>query len=145
MVARPGVDPIGDGVARRLSIGPGRAIRAARLIIGRSVPLRDVVNRAATIQSPRPAGFSGGGTRLECKRATAQGAGLEEIFYIADRNSIAQAEDLLRQYGELAIDEAAARSQHYRGLGNAIRFCEWRQIERFLSVLTQDVAIGTIH
>ena len=70
---------------------------------------------------------------------------MEEIFYIADRNSIEQAEDLLRQFGMLAIDEAAARSRHYRELGNAIRFCEWRQIERFLSVLTQDVAIGTIH
>jgi hypothetical protein len=74
-----------------------------------------------------------------------QGARLEEIFYIANRHSIEQAEDLLRQFGMMAIDEAAARSRHYRELGNAIRFCEWRQIERFLSVLTQDVAIGTIH
>ena len=70
---------------------------------------------------------------------------MEEIFYIADRHSIEQAEDLLRQFGMMAIDEAAARSRHYRELGNAIRFCEWRQIERFLSVLTQDVPIGTIH
>jgi hypothetical protein len=70
---------------------------------------------------------------------------LEEIFYIADRNSIDQAEDLLRQYGVMAIDEAAARSRHYRDLGNAIRFCEWRQIERFLSVLSQDVPVGTVH
>ena len=70
---------------------------------------------------------------------------MEEIFYIADRNSIDQAQDLLRRYGMMAIDEAAARSRHYRELGNAIRFCEWRQIERFLSVLTQDAAIGTVH
>ncbi|ATE64823.1 hypothetical protein [Rhizorhabdus dicambivorans] len=70
---------------------------------------------------------------------------MEEIFYIADRSSIDQAQDLLSQYGLMAIDEAAARSRHYRELGNAIRFCEWRQIERFLSVLTQDVAIGTVH
>lgn len=70
---------------------------------------------------------------------------MEEIFYIADRSSIDQAEELLSQYGLLAIDEAAARSRHYRELGNAIRFCQWRQIERFLSVFTQDVAIGTVH
>jgi len=70
---------------------------------------------------------------------------LEELFYIASRTSIDQAEDLLRQFGMLAIDEAAARSRHYRELGNAIRFCEWRQIERFLTVLSQDVAVGTIH
>lgn len=70
---------------------------------------------------------------------------MEELFYIANRTSIAQAEDLLREYGMLAIDEAAARSKHYRELGNAIRFCEWRQIERFLAVLSQECAIGTVH
>ena len=70
---------------------------------------------------------------------------MEELFYIASRTSIDQAEDLLRQFGMLAIDEAAARSRHHRELGNAIRFCEWRQIERFLTVLSQDVAVGTIH
>jgi hypothetical protein len=70
---------------------------------------------------------------------------LEEIFYIAHRSSIEQAQELLSQFGMLAIDEAAARSRHYRELGNSIRFCEWRQIERFLAVLAQDVAVGTIH
>lgn len=70
---------------------------------------------------------------------------MEELFYIASRSSVAVAEDLFREYGMLAIDEAAARSRHYRELGNAIRFCEWRQIERFLIVLSQDVAIGTVH
>lgn len=70
---------------------------------------------------------------------------MEEIFYIADRNSIAQAEELIREFGMLAVDEAAARSRHYRELGNAIRFCEWRQMERFLSLLTLDMAVGTVH
>lgn len=70
---------------------------------------------------------------------------MEELFYIASRSSVTAAEDLFREYGMLAIDEAAARSRHYRELGNAIRFCEWRQIERFLIVLTQDVAVGTVH
>jgi hypothetical protein len=70
---------------------------------------------------------------------------LEEIFYIADRSSVDRAEELLRDYGVLAIDEAATRSRHYRELGNAVRFCEWRQIERFLSVLAQDFPVGTVH
>ncbi|WP_235536516.1 hypothetical protein [Sphingomonas sp. Root50] len=70
---------------------------------------------------------------------------MEEIFYIADRNSVDRAEELVRQFGMQAIDEAAARSRHYRELGNAIRFCEWRQIERFLSVLALDMAVGTVH
>lgn len=70
---------------------------------------------------------------------------MEEIFYIADRDSIDQAEDLIREFGALAVDEAAARSRRYRELGNAIRFCEWRQLERFLSLLTLDMAVGTVH
>ncbi|MBO9377564.1 hypothetical protein GG804_12370 [Sphingomonas histidinilytica] len=70
---------------------------------------------------------------------------MEEIFYIADRASIAQAEELIREFGMLAVDEAAARSRHYRELGNAIRFCEWRQMERFLSLLALDMAVGTVH
>ncbi len=70
---------------------------------------------------------------------------MEELFYIADRSSISQAQELLAEYGMLAIDEAAARSRRYHDLGNAIRFCEWRQIERFLMVLSQDCAVGTVH
>jgi hypothetical protein len=70
---------------------------------------------------------------------------VEELFYIADRNSVEIAENLFREFGSLAVDEAAARSRHYRELGNAIRFCEWRQIERFLMVLSHDGAVGTIH
>lgn len=91
-------------------------------------------------------GFSDHGTQCVCRFAThGKGLGLEEIFYIANRNSIDQADELIRQFGSLAIDEAAARSRHYRELGNAIRFCEWRQIERFLSVVTLDTAVGTVH
>lgn len=70
---------------------------------------------------------------------------MEELFYIASRNSVDIAEDLFERFGMHAIDEAAARSKHYRELGNAIRFCEWRQIERFLMVLSQDVPVGTVH
>ncbi len=70
---------------------------------------------------------------------------MEELFYIASRNSVEIAEALFQQYGLHAIDEAAARCRHYHDLGNAIRFCEWRQIERFLMVLSQDVPVGTVH
>lgn len=112
----------------------------------RRVPLRDVVNPTSTIATHDIRRFPACGTRLEwCGATVARGHRLEELFYIASRTSIDQAEDLLRQFGMLAIDEAAARSRHYRELGNAIRFCEWRQIERFLILLSQDVAVGTIH
>ena len=70
---------------------------------------------------------------------------MEELFYIADRSSVDRATALLGELGVMAIDEAAARSQRYRELGNAVRFCEWRQIERFLTVLTQELPVGTVH
>jgi len=70
---------------------------------------------------------------------------LEELFYIADRDSFDRATELLGLFGAMAVDEAASRSQHYRELGNAIRFCEWRQIERFLTLLSQDMPVGTVH
>jgi hypothetical protein len=114
--------------------------------MGRFVPPWDRVNIAFTSQHAVRKAFSDHGTRHVCGFAShGKGLGLEEIFYIANRNSIDQADELIRQFGSLAIDEAAARSRHYRELGNAIRFCEWRQIERFLSVVTLDTAVGTVH
>jgi hypothetical protein len=70
---------------------------------------------------------------------------LEELFYLADRAGIDQATDLLRDYGDGAMAEAASRASRYRELGNAIRFCEWRQIERVLILLSQSSAVGTVH
>jgi len=70
---------------------------------------------------------------------------LEELFYIADRNSVDRATELFGEFGMMAIDEAAARSQRYRELGNAVRFCEWRQIERLITLLSQELPVGTVH
>jgi hypothetical protein len=70
---------------------------------------------------------------------------LEELFYIADRGSVDAATSLIAMFGEGAVGEAAARADHYRGVGNAIRFCEWRQIERVISILNQDMSFGTVH
>ena len=70
---------------------------------------------------------------------------MEELFYIADRGSVDAATSLIRMFGEAAVVEAAARADHYRGVGNATRFCEWRQIERMVSILNQDMAFGTVH
>ena len=70
---------------------------------------------------------------------------MEELFYIADRGSVDTATMLIATFGEAAVVEAAARADHYKGLGNAIRFCEWRQIERVVSILNQDMSFGTVH
>ncbi|MDB5685646.1 MAG: hypothetical protein JWR77_235 [Rhizorhabdus sp.] len=70
---------------------------------------------------------------------------MEEIFYIADRGSLDAATALIEAYGDAAVVEAAAQAQKYRNVGNAVRFCQWRQIERIVSVLSQDVILGTLH
>jgi hypothetical protein len=70
---------------------------------------------------------------------------LEELFYIANVASIEIATDLIATMGETAAAEAASRARHYRTLGNAVRFCEWRQIERIVSVLSQPISFGTVH
>lgn len=128
--------------------GPGRgaSTRPACSGAGRPVPQRDLVNGLFTSHPLAARTVSHSGTALVWLSATHEkGPGLEEIFYIADRDSIDRADELIREFGMLAVDEAAARSRHYRELGNAIRFCEWRQIERFLSVLALDMAVGTVH
>lgn len=70
---------------------------------------------------------------------------MEEIFYIANRDCLDAATTLIEAYGDAAVMEAASQAQKYRNVGNAIRFCEWRQIERVISVLSQDVILGTLH
>jgi len=76
---------------------------------------------------------------------SARRTSLEEIFYIASRGSLDAATALIEAFGDTAVMEAAAQAQKYRNVGNAIRFCEWRQIERIVSVLSQDVVVGTLH
>lgn len=48
-------------------------------------------------------------------------------------------------FGDNAGYEAAARADHSRDLGNHIRFCHWRQIERMIVLLSIDRPIGTVH
>lgn len=119
---------------------------AARTISGHLLLFRDLVKTPSTIQTLESRGFPETGTSIESQYAQSIGAErLEELFYIADRDSIDRATELLSEYGMMAIDEAAARSQRFREIGNAVRFCEWRQIERFLAILSQDIAVGTVH
>lgn len=70
---------------------------------------------------------------------------MEELFYIADRATVDSASELIERFGVDAGVEAAARADHYRGMGNAINFCRWRQIERVIMVLTADQPLGTVH
>jgi hypothetical protein len=65
--------------------------------------------------------------------------------YLADRDDCAAAIDLIVRFGSDAGDEAAARAERSRGLGNALHFCRWRQIERLVLLLSVEHAVGTLH
>ena len=67
------------------------------------------------------------------------------IPYVADRAMLAEATDLIAHFGDDAAIEAAARADQSRDVGNVIRFCRWRQIQRLVTVLTADEIVGTVH
>jgi len=65
--------------------------------------------------------------------------------YIAGRNALNEASDLMNRFGDDAVLEAAARAEQSRDDGNLVRFCHWRQIERVIATLSCDEVLGTIH
>lgn len=65
--------------------------------------------------------------------------------YISDRTVLADADGLMKRYGDDAAFEAAARAHASRDAGNVLRFCHWRQIERVIATLSSDEVVGTVH
>jgi hypothetical protein len=65
--------------------------------------------------------------------------------FIHGRLALADASDLIERYGEDAGLEAAVRAERSRDLGNVVRFCHWRQIERVIATLSCDEVCGTVH
>ena len=65
--------------------------------------------------------------------------------FIHGRMALADASDLMEQYGDDAGFEAAARAHRSRDEGNIARFCHWRQIERVIASLSDDEIRGTVH
>jgi hypothetical protein len=65
--------------------------------------------------------------------------------YVADRQSVAEADALIAAFGDDAGYEAAARADASRERGNVVMFCRWRQIERLIVVLSVGEASGTLH
>jgi hypothetical protein len=64
---------------------------------------------------------------------------------LPNRKSYDDAADLIARFGDDAGYEAAALADRSRDLGNHIRFCHWRQIERMIVVLAIQQPIGTVH
>lgn len=65
--------------------------------------------------------------------------------FISGRLALADAAELLEQFGDNAGFEAAARADISRDAGNVMRFCHWRQIERVIATLSSDEVRGTVH
>lgn len=65
--------------------------------------------------------------------------------FISGRVALADAAELLVQFGDDAGFEAAARADLSRDAGNVVRFCHWRQIERVIATLSSDEVRGTVH
>jgi hypothetical protein len=65
--------------------------------------------------------------------------------FITGRPALADAAELLEQFGDNAGYEAAARADISRDAGNVMRFCHWRQIERVIATLSSDEVRGTVH
>uniref|UniRef100_UPI0035CA5979 hypothetical protein n=1 Tax=uncultured Sphingomonas sp. TaxID=158754 RepID=UPI0035CA5979 len=67
------------------------------------------------------------------------------IPYLADRGELTHVTDLIAMFGDEAGLEAAARADRSRDLGNYLHFCRWRQIERFIGLLSADHLTGPLH
>jgi hypothetical protein len=69
---------------------------------------------------------------------------MDDLF-ISGRNSVADAQDLIREFGSGAQLQAAARAEKSREAENILRFCHWRQVERLIDALANEEPQGTVH
>ena len=66
-------------------------------------------------------------------------------LFIASRNSLSDAQELIREFGGEAALQAAVRAEKSREAENILKFCHWRQVERLIDALAADEPQGTIH
>lgn len=68
-----------------------------------------------------------------------------DTLFIAGRHSLADAQDLIREFGGEAALQAAVRAERSRGDENILKFCHWRQVERLIDALAAEEPQGTLH
>jgi len=68
-----------------------------------------------------------------------------DTLFIAGRDSLADAQDLMRDFGTEAALQAAVRAEKSRVAENVVKFCHWRQVERLIDALAAEEPQGTIH
>jgi len=69
---------------------------------------------------------------------------MDDIF-IASRTSLADAQQLIQEFGGEAALQAAMRAEKSREAENILKFCHWRQVERLIDALEAEGPQGTIH
>ena len=70
---------------------------------------------------------------------------MEFLPYLRDMREVADADELIRTFGDYAGSEAAARADRSRDIGNHLHFCRWRQIERMIGLLASGPGDATVH
>ena len=68
-----------------------------------------------------------------------------DTFFIANRGSLSDAQNLIREFGDEAALQAAVRAEQSRGAENILKFCHWRQVERLIDALSAEEPQGTVH
>ena len=66
-------------------------------------------------------------------------------IHLPDRAAAADADELIRSFGDFAAGEAARRASRSRSLGNVVHYCRWRQIERMIDRLAAGPGGETLH
>ncbi len=66
-------------------------------------------------------------------------------MFPTDRATADTAATLIATFGDAAGREAAERADVSRNLGNAVGFCRWRQVERFVVTMASTTVSGTVH
>lgn len=69
---------------------------------------------------------------------------MDDLF-IASRNSLSDAQELIREFGGEAARQAAVRAEKSRDAENILKFCHWRQVERLIDALGAEEPQGTVH
>lgn len=69
---------------------------------------------------------------------------MDDLF-IASRNSLSDAQELIREFGGEAALQAAVRAEKSRDAENILKFCHWRQVERLIDALGAQEPQGTVH
>lgn len=78
-------------------------------------------------------------------RAAPRQTRLSPHVHIPDAAAAHDAAELIDRFGEFAADEAAARANRSRDLGNVIHYCRWRQIQRLIECMHAGRVEATLH